>query len=224
MKRKIILLILIIPIILIFTTNLVTKKTSILVEVPVSKVEVIGEKYRFIDLASIDENSLLIETNVYPKEASQKVNYEKVLVEGQKEAKVLLNDNMVVPCSDGVIKINVKAGDKYDSVVFNFYSSLTLDKIYQFSKNEIVIEVGDFGNISDYITNVTDEFINSNVPYNINSFNILDFDVFTGDFIAINEGNVEISISYDYLLVVNEKISKEKETIVIKVIVEKKEG
>lgn len=54
MKSKLIALMFVIPLLLIFTTSSVVKITSILVDVPVSEIKILGEDSLSVDVAAVD--------------------------------------------------------------------------------------------------------------------------------------------------------------------------
>ena len=91
MKTKVIALVLVIPLLLIFTTGSVVQATELLVDVPVTSVTILGERNRRIDIA--EEGTLKIETEVLPTNATNaKVTYSAEAVEGQQKAEVIISD------------------------------------------------------------------------------------------------------------------------------------
>ena len=248
MKKKIIILIMIIPIILIFTTNLVITKVPVIVDVPVSSVDVIGKLNRIIDLAGATFNSddFKLIVSISPQNAKANITYQLVEVENQKLASVEIKDGKVVPHSTGVVKIIVKAGDKSDVVTFWFTSSLPIFKLNEnmteddvdlinFTTDLIELKQNEICDLTKYLPNEEtfstlfnmskQEFIdNSSLKVIDNDILIIE-DEFTWKILGKNLGTSNISVSYRYLLI-NQKgeISVKIKEITNKVVVISEEG
>lgn len=224
MKKKIIILIMIIPIILIFTTNLVIKTTPVIVDVPVSSVDVLGKHNRIIDLASValdsDEYKLIV--SISPQNAKANITYKLEAVENQKLALVEIEDGRVIPHSTGAVKVVVKAGDKSDIVTFWFTSSLPVFKlvgnmteddvdIINFTTDLIEIKQNEICDLTKYLpgdTEFTTEFNMSKQEFIDNSYlKVVDNSVitiedeFTWKIMGKSIGTSSLSISYHYLLI-----------------------
>lgn len=140
MKSKLVALMLVIPLLLIFTTSSVVKITTILVDVPVSSVEIMGESSLSVDIAA-ENNTVQLITAVYPENATnKKISYIAEAVDGQPEAKVLISDGgLVTPLSTGVVKITAFASDRSASIQIVFFSTAVLGTVqltHSFNLNE----------------------------------------------------------------------------------------
>lgn len=124
MKFKLIALLLVIPILLIFTTSSVVKITPILVDVPVSEIRIAGDSILNVDVAG-ENSAVQLQTTVYPENATnKKVSYTAEAVEGADKADVLISeDGLVTPLSTGTVKITAMASDRTASVQIIFYST-----------------------------------------------------------------------------------------------------
>lgn len=128
MKSKIIGLMLVIPLLLIFTTSSVVKTTEILVDIPVQSVAIEGESIRSIDL-SADEEKVRLVTSIFPSGATNKrITYSTEAVEGAPKAEVLISaDGTVTPLSAGTVRVIATADNgRTASVQLIFYSSSLL--------------------------------------------------------------------------------------------------
>lgn len=141
MKSKIIILILVVPLLLIFVTGSVVHSTELFVDVPVTSIEIQGERTRQVDISS-DERSFRLETIVLPENATNpKVTYSVEEVEGQKKAQVdISDDGLITAHTIGTVNIVAYADGKSDSITVNFYSSKPTGIKQEI--NEINIEVG----------------------------------------------------------------------------------
>lgn len=248
MKKKIIILIMIIPIILIFTTNLVIKKIPVIVDVPVSSIDVVGKHNRIIDLAGADFESddFKLIVSILPQNAKANITYQIVEVENQKLAMVKIEDGKVVPHSTGAVKIIIKAGDKSDVVTFWFTSSLPVFKLnddmteddvdlINFATDLIKIKQNEICDLTKYLPSeekfTTDfnmskqEFIDNSSIKVVDSSVIMIEDEFTWKIIGKSLGTSNISVSYQYLLIdTNGNISIKVKEITTKVVVIREEG
>lgn len=240
MKKKIIVLIMVIPIILIFTTNLIVSSTNIIVDVPVSSVDVIGSHYRIIDLVSSDRD-LAIDARITPKEAKAKITYQIFEVEGQKEADVEIVNGKVIPHSLGAVNVKVSAGDKSDIVTFLFISSLPVlgvspdqneDEVDLITFTESLIKVSNDSliDLRSYLPsdetfvekyNMTkQEFVDNSVLQIDNALCLVIEDEFTWKLKAIKMGSQDIRVRYKCLLINGDgEIKVKTKEIMMKVVV-----
>lgn len=143
MKTKVIALMLVIPLMLIFSTSTVIKSTEILVNVPVSSVEITGDKIRYIDVA--EKEKLKLDVKVYPENATnKKVTFTTEPVSGQKAASVKIDDNgLIAPLSTGSVTIIANAdGGRMDRVQLNIISTKPVLGEVEKTDEEIVINEG----------------------------------------------------------------------------------
>lgn len=121
-KNKIIALMLVIPLLLMFSLSTAAKTVEVLVDVPVSSISltVNGEKELEYDVTSGKELKLV--AKIEPSTATHtKVIYQTQQVEGKKQADVLISeDGIITPTSVGSVVILAVAGGKKDSVIVNF--------------------------------------------------------------------------------------------------------
>ena len=124
---KVLVLMLIIPMLLIFTMATTIDMTAVMVDtIPVTSVDIEGEEVLFVDITS-DNNSVKLNTVVSPKEATnKKVEYTTQSVANQKQAIISISsDGTVYPKSSGSIRVVATAdGGRQDSVQINFYSTV----------------------------------------------------------------------------------------------------
>ena len=140
---KVILITMIIPIILIFTMTTTINMSSIMVDIPVSDIEIQGDEVYFVNVRDKD-NTVKLNTVVTPKEASDKsITYKASPIGSDRQADVEISqDGIVTPRSTGSVKITATSiGGRQDSVQINFYSSL-VEEIKQVNKN-FNIKVGE---------------------------------------------------------------------------------
>lgn len=123
-KNKIIALMLVIPLLLMFSLSTAAKTVEVLVDVPVSSISLTinGEKELEYDVES--RNELTLATKIEPSTATHtKVIYQTQAVEGKKQAEVdISDDGTITPKSIGSVVILALAGGKTDSVIINFTS------------------------------------------------------------------------------------------------------
>lgn len=153
MKTKVIALMLVIPLMLIFSTSTVIKSTEILVNVPVSSVEIEGDETRYIDLA--EEEKLKLNVNVYPENASnKKVTFTTEEVAGQNTARVKIDDNgLITPLSTGSISVIANAdGGRMDRVQVVITSSKPLLGEITETEDLLTLDEGDSLFLSSKIT------------------------------------------------------------------------
>lgn len=140
-KNKIIALMLVIPLLLMFGMSTAADAVEILVDVPVSNVDltVNGEKDIIFDILS--DEKLMLDVKLEPTTATNtKVNYETQKVEGDKEAKVeITDDGRVIPKSAGTVIVTAIAGAKQDSVKLTFTSDKATEVDQTVSSYEINI-------------------------------------------------------------------------------------
>lgn len=140
-KNKIIALMLVIPLLLMFGMSTAADAVEILVDVPVSNVDLTinGEKDIIFDILS--DEKLMLDVKLEPTTATNtKVNYETQKVEGDKEAKVeITDDGRVIPKSAGTVIVTAIAGAKQDSVKLTFTSDKATEVDQTVSSYEINI-------------------------------------------------------------------------------------
>lgn len=195
MKLKVIALVLVIPLILIFTTSSVTKTIDLLVDVPVSSVHISEIANKSIDISTGE--SITVETVIEPKNATnQTVNLTQEPTKGKENnlAKVKIEGNKIIPLSKGNVTVRATVGEKFDTVDLYFYSSYPMDGDVEFKEDEIYITEG-------YQTSVLDNLnLKIETPTDI-SFSVSDQTVASvnelyGTLRAKTPGKTSVSMSY----------------------------
>lgn len=206
MKTKVVALMLVIPLLLIFTTSSVVKTTEILVDVPVSSVEIEGDATRFVDVAQ--GQPVELQAVVLPDNATNKsVTYTVEAVPGQKEAQVLVqpivdenNTNTgkvrIVPLSTGHVNVVANAaGGRMDKVQLVFSSTKPLgndvtikdgDAEYNLIENEKLRLKDEINNPDNYILNFEWSSSDTSVA-SVNAF---------GNVTALRQGTAVISAGF----------------------------
>ena len=118
MKRRLILLILALPIFLMLSLFAVTKTVSLAVSVPVSGIEIAGQDVVYLDFDKDETHKL--EYTVYPTNAqNQSVSFSTEAVEGEKTAVLEYVDGYIVPKSSGMAKVYLTTvdGGYKDSII-----------------------------------------------------------------------------------------------------------
>lgn len=121
-KSRVIALLLVIPLLLIFVMTSVVETTQIIVDIPVSSIEILGDKIVDIDLAT-QSNLYQIQTSITPQNASnQNISYSASAVDGKTEANVkITDDGEVIALSLGSVIVTATAGNgRQDRIQLNF--------------------------------------------------------------------------------------------------------
>ena len=137
---KMILLMFIIPLLLVFSMVTTIDMAAIMIDVPVTSVEIEGEEILLVD---IGETSNVVKLNaiVKPKEATNKnVTYTVTDLEGNTPSNITVsNSGEVVAKSTGSVRVVATAdGGRQDSVQINFYSS-KINSAQQINQNLTVV-------------------------------------------------------------------------------------
>lgn len=211
MKTKVIALILVIPLLLIFTTSTVVKTAETIVNIPVSSVEIEGEKIRFVDISSAGE--IKLNATVYPDNAKNKsVTFSKDGVDGQKEASVLLDAKLgtVKPLSTGYVKITANAdGGKSDAVTFVFTSDKPIITDLSLKGDGTTLQEGQSINFSDQIENLSPS-THAEFDYSCSDETIAQVSL-NGKITALRQGECKIKATFDGLEVSQDGTITEKE-------------
>ena len=140
--KKVLILMMVIPLLLIFTMVATIDMTSILVDIPVTNVTIEGEKILFVDVAS-QSNHIQLNTTISPKEATNKnVTYSTEHVDENNKALVEVSQTGLVHTrSTGNVKVIATASGRQDSILINFFST----RVLNFTKkvNEVNVELGE---------------------------------------------------------------------------------
>lgn len=146
-KNKIIALMLVIPMLLMFSMSTAASAVEVLVDVPVSKVVLTANGEKELEMDVEKGESITLEAKIEPTTATHaKVSYQVQEVEGAKKAEVIITDEgKVIPKSIGSIAIVAVAGAQQDSVVLNF----TSDRVAEVEQigETVELNVGDIREI-----------------------------------------------------------------------------
>lgn len=154
---RIIVLLMVIPLLLIITTSTVVNVTEILVDVPVSSVEILGEDNLHIAIDGKDEsgaydNSYRIETVVKPDDATHKnVTFKIEEVEGQKKAEVIIKDGVIRPLTEGTIRVVATAGARSDEIQIT-YTSDSVYSVKRTADNTLKVAEGKELSVKNYLS------------------------------------------------------------------------
>lgn len=194
---KVLILMMIIPMLLIFTMGTTIDMTSVMVDVPVTSVDIEGKEVLFVDVTS-EDSSVKLNTVVYPLEATNRnVVYTSEKVGSEDLAIVdISKEGVVTPKSTGSVKVIATAdGGRQDSVVINFYSSLVngVNKI----NDNLSIGVGEKVSVTlgTYFS-ITPSNASVSVLYTTNS-NKIKLDKYTGEITGLFVGDAIVTASID---------------------------
>lgn len=199
---KVVLLMMIIPLILIFIMGTTINMTAIMIDIPVTNIEIEGEEILFVDVTS-ENNTVKLNTIITPTEATDKtVTYSSLPINGEKEAKVEISaDGVITPKSTGSVRIiATAAGGRQDSIQINFYSPKVSEIEQVVSSYDLT--VGSVMNLkpgSDF--KLLPEGSNANITY-YSKNNKVKVDKYTGKVTGLFSGEVEViakveGIAYD---------------------------
>ena len=194
---KMILLMFIIPLLLVFSMVTTIDMAAIMVNVPVTSVEIEGEEIMFVDLGEVS-NLVELKTTVKPKEATNKnVSYTITDLDGNIPSNITVSNSGVVEAKEtGSVKVVVTAdGGRQDSVQINFYSS-KVSSVEQLNR-DINVVVGESKIIAagvDYKllpSNATGE-----ITYTANN-NKIKVDKYTGEITGLFVGTSEVTATFE---------------------------
>lgn len=194
---KVLLLIMIIPMLLIFTMGTTIDVTSIMVDVPVTNIEIEGEDVLFVDVTSAN-SSVKLNVVVYPSEASNKnVVFSSEAVGKEETALVdISNDGVVTAKTTGTVRVVATAdGGREDSVVINFYSSLVTN-VSQINES-FSVKVGESVTLHSGIDySVYPINVAGNIVYTTDS-NKVKVDKYTGEITGLFVGEAIVSANIE---------------------------
>ena len=201
---KVIILIMVIPMLLIFTMGTAIDVSTVMLDhIPVTSIDIEGDETLFVDVFS-DNNTVKLNATVSPVEATNKtVAFTTQAIDGEKEANVVLSqDGLVTPKSTGAIRVIATAdGGRQDSVIINFYSTLPTE-VSLINENH-TIEVGESITIANGVDYLMDQ-VDAPITY-IASNNNIKVNKYTGEVIGLFVGQANVTakiegIKYDNAL------------------------
>lgn len=191
---KVIILMLLIPMLLIFTMVTTIDMTTVMVDnIPVTSVEIEGEEVLFVDVTK-ENNTVKLNAVVNPKEATNKqVSYSVEAVSDEQKASVVISsEGIVYPMSAGTVRVIATAdGGRQDSVQINFYSTLA-SEVEQLTQS-IDVEVGSQIKLAagtDF--KVYPSSANGSITYTTNS-NKVKVDKYTGEITGLFIGSTTVT-------------------------------
>ncbi len=153
MAKKLIALILTIPILTILILFSATKTVSNIVEVAVSKIEILNDKVVYLNLD--DNETHQIDYAIYPINAQKKdVSFSVSQVGDEKLANLDVDNGRIIPKSDGVAKVTIQSVDGgYTDSVIVYVSSTLVSGIKLFADADLNnVYIGDQIRFSSVIT------------------------------------------------------------------------
>ena len=206
MNKKLILLILLLPLVLMFCIFTTTNSISINVDVPVSSIEITGNKIVYLDM-DIDEKHL-VKYTVYPLTAkNKKVSFITEQVGTQEFAELEFDDGYIIPKSVGVAKVYLSTidGGFKDSFIVKVEATKVQEIECVATKTQLMV-----GETSVILTSFNPSNVkNKMLNYESSDLNVVQVNE-KGIIKGIGKGNAIITIS-------SEENPKVKDTIEVEV-------
>lgn len=209
MKLKVIALVLVIPLILIFTTSSVAKTIDILVDVPVSSVKINEIENKSVDLAAGE--AVVVETVVEPKNATNKnvtITQEPTKGKENNVAKVKIEGNKIIPLSKGNVTVRATAGEKFDTVDLYFYSSEPLDGDVEIKEEDLYTTEGSSLNATDNLNFKIDS--PTDMTFSIDDESIASINSLYGAVRTKTPGKTTIRVRYGGITISDEGVVSKK--------------
>ena len=140
MTKKILLLILALPLILMITIFTTTNRGSLSIDIPVTGIDIIGSNIIYLDLD--EEEKYKVDYAIYPTNASnQEVSFSAEAIEGARLAKFEYADGYLSPKSVGSAKVFLSTNDGgySDSFIVHVSSSMLHGIESSISKTELYV-------------------------------------------------------------------------------------
>ena len=196
MKLRVVALILVIPLLLIFTTSSVTKTVDILVDVPVKSVKIADIAEKSVDIAT--EQGVAIAASVQPSNATNStiiLSDEATKGKEDNKASVVIKDGVVYPLTAGNVTIKAAAGEKFDTVDLYFFSSKPMNG--DMSVKEAVVTLKEGANFSamsnfDLKSDAVDK-----VEYSVDDESVASINANFGTITALAPGKTKVTAKYD---------------------------
>lgn len=203
MKLRVIALILVIPILLIFTTSSVTKTVEILVDVPVKSVTIADIEQPNVDIAS--GQGVAINVTVEPSNASNAnvlLADEATLGKEDNRAQIVVKDGVVYPITAGNVTIKASAGEKFDTVDLYFYSSKPMDSNVVVKNEVLTLKEGATMNAADNFEFKTDK--PTDIEYSVDDASVVSVNKVFGNMKVLTPGETFVRVKYDGIKVADD--------------------
>ena len=140
MTKKILLLILALPLILMITIFTTTSRGSLAIDIPVTGIDIIGSNIIYLDLDQ--QESYKVDYTIYPTNASNKeVTFKTEAIEGSRLAGLEFAEGNLTPKSVGSAKVYLSTNDGgySDSFIVHVSSDMLHDIESSISKTELFV-------------------------------------------------------------------------------------
>lgn len=195
MKLRVVALILVIPLLLIFTTSSVTKTVDILVDVPVKSVTIDDIAEKSIDIAS--GKGVAINATVEPQNATNStivLTDEPTKGKESNKASVVIVDGVVYPLTAGNVTIKASAGEKFDTVDLYFFSSRPMDGDMSVKEETIEMTEGaSFSALTNF--NIKSDTV-TDVEYSVDDESVASINPSFGTIGALAPGKTTVRVKY----------------------------
>ena len=192
MTKKILLLVLSLPLILMICLFTTSNTVSLAISVPVTGIDIVGDNIVYLDM---DKNETYeVEYTIYPTNAAnKKISFSTEVIEGERLATLEYVDGKIIPKSSGAAKVyltTVDGGHKDSFIVY--VDSTTIQEIISTAdKNQIYV--------GEKVT-ITNEFVPTNssnqlVTYKSTNESVLKVEPNTNKIIGVGRGTADIIIT-----------------------------
>lgn len=190
MTKKILLLILALPLILMITIFTTTSRGSLAIDIPVTGIDIIGSNIVYLDLDEAE--SYQVDYTIYPTNASnQEVTFKTETIEGARKANLEFKDGNLTPKSVGSAKVLLSTNDGgyFDSFIVHVSSNMLHGIESTISKTNLF--VGETATIStNFIpANAADKLL----IYESSNERVASVDAM-GNVIALGKGSAKIKV------------------------------
>ena len=190
MTKKILLLILALPLILMITIFTTTSRGSLAIDIPVTGIDIIGSNIVYLDLDEAE--SYQVDYTIYPTNASnQEVTFKTETIEGARKADLEFKDGNLTPKSVGSAKVLLSTNDGgyFDSFIVHVSSNMLHGIESTISKTNLF--VGETATIStNFIpANAADKLL----IYESSNERVASVDAM-GNVIALGKGSAKIKV------------------------------
>ncbi len=195
MKLRVVALMLVIPILLIYTTSTVTKTVDILVDVPVKSVAIDDIEQTSIDIA--EGKGVEINVTVEPSNASNAtvvLSDEATVGKEDNRAEVVVKNGVVYPVTAGNVTIKASAGDKSDTVDLYFYSSKPMNDNVTVKSNVLTLKEGDKLNVDDNLEFQAGK--PSDIVYSVDDSSVASVNADYGNMKVLTPGETSVTVGY----------------------------
>lgn len=190
MTKKILLLVLSLPLILMICLFTTSNTVSLAISIPVDDIKITSEKIVYLDMSQ--NETYKVEYEITPlNAANKKVSFKTQKVEGQKEATLEFKDGTIIPKTSGTVDVLVTTvdGGHFDKLRV-IVSSTSIEEIKStVSKNQIYVG-DDIDIVNEFIPNTT---ANKTVKYESSDLNVLEVDS-NGNVKGVGKGTAKIKV------------------------------